>query len=475
MVVLPGLFAAFMLRAQVGFVDLGYHLRAGEWSWRHLHWLDRDIFTSTFHGDAWLNQNWLAQLGLYTTGRLFGIIGLVVLNSVLFTTGFVLLFRLCRRRTGEARVAAIATVVAVLPAVYNTAVRPQSFSWLLVAAVLLVLETSEDKPRRLYALPPLFALWANLHGAFAVGLAFLVVEAIAAGVAARRGTELPDRARLLGRITGLSMLAILVNPWGWRVYGYVIDIGSDATIRNAIEEWQPPRITETAGALFFISVGILIVALALSRARLGLRDLLRLGIAGVLGLLAIRNGLWWTMAAGPALATLLAPLGRPMKASGEGSPRMNLAFVGATFVIVLLASPWLRASSPLIPEEHRPLVAEGTPIAAAQYLQSHDLEGAMFNTQGLGSYLEMATPRHRTFIDSRIEMFPSGLWSDYTALMSADPGWEDIVQRHNIGFAVLDRDPQAPLIEALRRHPGWQLEYTDAEVLVFTRTSRTTS
>lgn len=458
-----------MLRAQVGFVDLGYHLRAGEWAWRNLHWLDHDIFTSTFHGDAWLNQNWLAQLSLYATNHLFGVIGLVVLNTVLFTTGFVLLFQLCQRRTGEARAAAVATVIAVLPAVYNTAVRPQSFSWLLMAVVLLVLETSEDKPRRLYALPLLFALWANLHGVFAVGLAFLIVEWIAARVEARRrGTEVV-RARLLGRVTGLSLLAVLVNPWGWRVYGYVVNIGSDATIRNAIEEWQPPRITETAGALFFVSLGLVILALALSRTRLGARDLLRLAVAGGLGLLAIRNGLWWTMAAGPALATLLAPLGRRMKVEGEGSARINLGFVVGTFVIVLLASPWLRESSPLIPVEHRPLVAEDTPVGATAFLKDHEFAGEMLNTQGIGSYLEFAAPAHRVFIDSRIELFSEKFWDDYATLLSADAGWEDIVAEHNIGYAVLTRAERDPLLTAMRHSDSWKLEYQDDRTSIFSR------
>ena len=64
-VVVPAAVFLFLLGRQVSFIDLGYHLRAGMWEWQHHHWLDRDIFTSTFHGKPWLNQNWLAQLILY--------------------------------------------------------------------------------------------------------------------------------------------------------------------------------------------------------------------------------------------------------------------------------------------------------------------------------------------------------------------------------------------------------------------------
>ena len=469
MIIVPLLFAAFMLRGQVGFVDLGYHLRAGEATLAAGHWVDHDAFTSTFFGAPWLNQNWLAQVALFGTWNLVGLHGLVVLNTLLFTAGFAILFGLCLRRGRGIRVGVIAVVASVLPAIYNTAVRPQSFSWFLMAIVLLILETSEGRHRLLWLLPPIFVLWANLHGAFAVGLAFLGIEAVSAVAGARRDPSAKSRARPLLWITGFSALAALVNPWGWKVYGYVLDIGADPTIRSAIEEWQPPTVADSAGLLFFVSAAVVVTALALSRTRPSLRDALRLLMGATLGLLAIRNGLWWAFAAGPALASLLAPLSKRLERDKDEPRSMNVAILALVAVIALFASPWLRVVSPLVSEEGRSLIKTGTPIQAARFLRAHRFEGNMLNTQGLGSFLEFAAPQHRTFVDSRIEMFPPRLWSDYTLLMSANPGWEEIVEERAIGYAVLATRPRPPLVEALEASPDWDEVFSEAGVSIFRR------
>ena len=127
-VVVVGCFAIFALGRRVSFVDLGYHLRAGEWMWDHRRILDHDVFSSTFSGDAWLNQNWLTQLLFFKAWDLVGLEGLAALIALLLTGGFALLFWLCYRRVGDARVAAAAAIIAVLPSIYNTAARPQAVS-----------------------------------------------------------------------------------------------------------------------------------------------------------------------------------------------------------------------------------------------------------------------------------------------------------------------------------------------------------
>jgi hypothetical protein len=373
------------------------------------------------------------------------------------------LLRIAVRRSGEPRTAAIACVVAMLPSLYNTSVRPQSFSWLLLAVTLWLLERSEERPAVTLWIAPVMALWANLHGAFIVGLGFVAVEAVAAAWTRRKGGEGGRRAKILGDALGLSLIAVLANPWGWRVYGYVLDIGTDPTIRGSIDEWEPPAVTDPAGALFFISLGLVVAAVAVSRERLELRDLFRLGLGALLGLLAIRNGLWWTMAAAPPLATLLSPIGRRLtRADAEDRPRpINLVLAAILSLLVLFSLPWLRAVSPLVRSSNLSLIDNDTPVGAARFLTSHDFEGNMFNTQSFGSYLELTVPEHPTFIDSRIEIFTQDLWSDYADLISAAPGWEDIIEQREIGYAVLHTKPLSDLMVAMDESTRWSRVYSD--------------
>jgi hypothetical protein len=468
----PAAFLVFLLGSQVGFIDLGYHLRAGEWMWTHGRWLDHDVFTFTVPGKDWLNQNWLAQVGLYWIARLGAAEWLVAVNALLFTSGFALLLRVSYTRSKEIRTAAFACVVAVLPSVYNTAVRPQSVSWLFMAFVLYVLETSHERPKRVLLIIPLTALWANIHGAFPVALMFLFIETGCALWDRSRGQSEERRFPYLALAATLSPLAALANPWGWRVYEYVAGIGNNPTIRNTIEEWQPSTVTTTAGALFFISVAVIVAAVALSKVRLSTRDLLRLALGAGLGLLAIRNGLWWTMAAAPPLASLLTPVAAKLKATaaGERPTRLNLAILATLGVVVVLTSPWLRAVSPLVPESRESLVRASTPVRAAGFLRSHDFEGNMFNSQSFGSYLELAAPQHPTFIDSRIELFTDELWSEYRDVLTAAPGWGDILSKRDIGYLVVTRHPKPVLVGALKESEDWKLAYSDRVALIYTRT-----
>lgn len=457
-VVIVGAFGIFAVSRRVNFVDLGYHLRAGEWMWRHGRILDHDVFTSTFAGDAWLNQNWLTQLLFYKWWDLAGLEGLAGLIAVLFTSGFALSFWVAYRRAGGVRVAGAAVLIAALPSIYNTAARPQAVSWLLAAVVVAILERSEDRPRLTLWIVPLTALWANLHGAFVIGLGFVAIELVAAVWAGRRDPAARRRGGWLTVTLGTAAIAALANPWGYRVYAYVAGIGTNATIRGAIEEWQAPALGDPAGVLFFVSVGLVALAVVRAPGRLDLRDGLRLLFGLALGAVAIRNGLWWTLAAGPALATLLAA--RPPVVTAAERPKIvHLAVVGGLIALAVVFSPWVRPQ----------LLDDDTPVAAAAYLRDHDLPGSLLNSQHYGSYLEWAAPASPTFLDSRIELFPPGLWADYQRLVAARPGWAAITERYDIGHVVLDVSRHEPLRRALKSSPGWELVHVDPRAVIYAR------
>lgn len=465
-VVVLSILAMSVLTRQVGFHDLGYHLRAAAWQWEHRALLDVDVFTSTFRGAEWVNQNWLAQLILYATYRATGLAGLSVLNAALFVTGAALILAVAARRArGDLRVAAIAFTAAGLPAIFNTSVRPQVFSWVLTALILWILERSPEERRLLYVLPPIFVVWANLHGAFVVGLALVAIDAVS-GLAERRPRRGPGRDMMA--VFAACCLAALANPWGWRVYAYAVDVGTDPTIKRFIEEWQGPDITSLVGALFFLSFAFVFGSIIFAARRVSLRDLLRLALGLLLALVAIRNGLWWSVVATPAVATALVHLPLAAGASHARS-RAHLLVVAGLAVVVLLSLPWFRSFSPLVGSGERSLVSGDTPVETAAFLAGKRFAGNMFNAQEYGSYLEFAVPDHPTFVDARIEIFPDGLWDDYVDVMVAREWWPEVASRRGIGYIVVPNDRSAPFNRSLDRSPDWRLVHQDEVAVVFVR------
>jgi hypothetical protein len=77
-------------------------------------------------------------------------------------------------------------------------------------------------------------LWANLHGAFVVGLGLLAVELVAA--AWRRDQRSAIRFLLVG---GASVARLLVNPWGARVLAYPALLSTKPAVTGMVTEWAP--------------------------------------------------------------------------------------------------------------------------------------------------------------------------------------------------------------------------------------------
>src|SRR5947208_1593312 len=69
----------------------------------------------------------------------------------------------------------VAAVVGAWPIVAT--IRPQVFSMVFFTALLFVLTRSRDDVRWVWALPPLFALWVNVHGGWLVGAGVLGIFA----------------------------------------------------------------------------------------------------------------------------------------------------------------------------------------------------------------------------------------------------------------------------------------------------------
>ena len=213
---------------------------------------------------------WLANAlfyGLYATG---GEIGVRVAAAALVTLAIGLLIAAARVAGANARVAALAGLLTLLLTVENMLIRSQLFTLPLFAGVSLVLQLRDRRPGLLCWLPPIFALWANLHGTFSLGLLFVglclageIAGRLAAG--ARPGALLGGGpGRLLAALLG-SAAATLANPLGPGVYAYFLTVSGNPIVRKVTTEWQPPSVHEASGFFFGLSIALLAAVLRRSR------------------------------------------------------------------------------------------------------------------------------------------------------------------------------------------------------------------
>src|SRR5262245_42359267 len=202
--------------------DLWHHLARGRVIVEEGEILNEDRFTYTVLGERFQDVNWLAQVAFYRVWQLGGLELLQVVNALLLSAMMGVVVALCRRSSGSMLVAAGVGVFTFLGLWQLILIRPQTFSLLLFVSLNAVLEGAERRPWLLLLAPLHLALWVNLHGAFPIGLVLIGCYLLAGAVeeVSRRKWEGLRQRRvwlLAGCLVG-SLLATLLNPYGWRVY-----------------------------------------------------------------------------------------------------------------------------------------------------------------------------------------------------------------------------------------------------------------
>lgn len=454
--------AVVALRAAVPTIDLAYQIRAGELMLDTGSLLRTDLFTFTALGLPWLNQQWGAQVlfaWLFRAGS-WELIALT--RAAVVAVSFWLLYLACRRHGAGERQAAWLCLGGLLVSIYGFVPRPQMFGFLLFALTLAIVADRERHPVRLWLVPAITLVWANLHGSFPLAPLVLVL----AWAEDRRRHAPWARTALLA--AGASIAAAIVNPYGLRVWSYVVDLSTNPDVRHGIEEWQPPELFSPSGFVFFASVAVVAAIAFRARRTLGWPRLVGLAILFVIGATAIRGIIWWSLAAPVLVADLF-----PARTRRRDRPSLvNTAVAVAVVAIGVAFWPWLRptfTSSADSGTATDGLLSYAPNAYSTRVLQTVDPGTRLFVAEPWASWFELVAPDYPVFVDPRIELYPSAIWNDYDAISDGANGWERIVDRWGIDVLVLSESQQSELIRVIEDDPGWRTVYRDGDGLLAVR------
>jgi hypothetical protein len=346
-----------------------------------------DSFSYTRAGEPFFNQGWLAQLLMYGMYQAGGIALIVVVQALVIAMAYGLLLRLCIARTGQVRLSVGVLLLLTMPLSFsNWLVRPQSYVFPLFVVFLTVLtEYRLGRRNRLWLLPPLMALWVNLHGSFVLGGALIAIT-LAAEWLKRRAAAWREAASWARRPIGapedvltrpepdrppalLPLLlwgaaaaaATLLNPRGLAVLGYVRNLLGTSAVTRLVTEWAPPTIRDANGVIFFLFLLACVGILTYAR-RPDPTDLLLFGAFLWLALGAVRNDVWYGFVATPLIVVQAATLFGPPHAARRGTPALNGMLIGVLGLLLLLSLPWVKPILDLPPSVGA-LLSEDTPVA----------------------------------------------------------------------------------------------------------------
>jgi hypothetical protein len=450
--------------------DLWGHVRFGQDIKKTGRIVTADSYSYLTAGQRWVNHEWLAEYVFALALDSMGTPGLVLLKTVVDLIIIVGLYVILARQGFEPLRAGIVIVVVAFVLFYHIlTVRPHLFTYLLFLATSLILKGAETgRDRRLFLMPPLFALWVNLHGGFLAGLGVLFAWSLihlSCHFLHRPFPSGPSAGRVLAVLIG-SAVALLLNPYGLELLELLL---RTATVpRPEIMEWR--SVTETKW--FFVAYLTLVFASLFSLHFSGREKrpalILIYLLAAVLPLMAIRHLPLFAIATVVFTGEYLADVWNRWPADrthGVRSLERGMSALSVAGGILLLAfSASNYTCIPIVPR-----LTEPFPARAVALLEKTSLTGNLACHFNWGEYIIWHLgPRIKVSMDGRREtVYSEAVYAENSRFQQGVGDWDAILRRPETDMVLVPNG--APPFNLLVLRSDWTRAYQDSLCSVFVR------
>ena len=484
--------------------DTGWHIRTGELILKTGSVPRHDSFSHTMTGAPWFAWEWLTDVlmgALHGWRGLAGIVGgaILVLLVSYSALGWVML-----KRGADPILATALTVFGAIASIVHWLARPHLLSILLMVAWIAIVENFRRKRSKwIWASPLLIALWANLHGAFVVIFVVLGVYAVGealefAALGEWKSRELLQVLKTYFLIGLLSLLAAMLTPYGFKLYGHLWSYLTDKQLLSTIEEFQSPNFHSTDGKLIelLLLLGIVAAVNALRQKRF-----VETGLVLLWGHMTLQSERHVTLAVvvltpiiAEQLSNLLSELFDRAAQSAKTSSKalraardwyrstmaINRQLTGASCYVAAIAFVIFAASTGLADKLLSPRFSDKRfPAGAVEFVQKNQqikpLTGRLYAPDQFGGYLIYR--QFNVFVDGRSDFYRQGsVLDEMGKLESVSAAWpelQEILDRRSIDWMLLKRGQALAQIALFSGK--WASVYEDSTSQVLIRTAPTQS
>lgn len=301
-------------------------------------------------------------------------------------------------------------------------------------------------------------LWTNLHGSFLLFLFFLAYRLCIQLVVQRNHSHLKKQLTFFS----LSILATFANPWGIKIYAYVVQTATISKIRMSGEF--------SFEMLLFATTLFLLAFTAYRNKKLKTLFTSTFFIFIVLSFVALPNlpllfavfPLFW----GKNLTDVKNVIGFSVK------PALAQVLLNRTITVILIVGGFFMFSSfsenfrKDLPDRYSRKYDYSATFRIADYLNQYTGK-RVFNSWLLGSFLIYSQP-NQIFIDTRKVIYSDSIFGDYVnALNNINGVSEAFLNQHQIDYVVSEKTKS--LAAALQASHNWTFIMEDNGYSLFER------
>lgn len=189
-------------------IDIGFHLRGGEWILQNLSFHKFDVFTYTVNQNEYIAIHWLYQVIIFFVFKLFNYAGLSFFNLILILSILLSLTYLFKINQVNPLNISICLLLFILGSEYRFIFRPEIITWLFIILTIIILDLYYSNKRNILCLLPIiFLLWVNLHGLFYIGI-FTIISYFVGILIHKKSFD-----KKLFFWGTLSFIVLFVNPY----------------------------------------------------------------------------------------------------------------------------------------------------------------------------------------------------------------------------------------------------------------------
>lgn len=467
LIMIPVLVASTLNRSRTLLVDpdIWWHLSDARVLMVDHHFIHTDPYSFSVVGRPWIDWEWLSEIPFWFAYKAMNLQGIYLVTWLLLAGNILFVYWRGYWMSRRADAALWTSAIAFILMTVNSGPRTIEFAYLCMSAEFAILEAADRGDKRfLWLLPPLFCLWINLHGFWSAGIVLFGLYILcnlfsfSAGVFEQKALAAPDRNRLL-TVFGVSIVALLFNPYGWHLLWNPLDMALNQKVSVAqIAEWQPMKLSTLEGKTVIVAIALMIIANCVKGRKWKIYEMVFIFIAWYAAFSHVRFSYFAAVITIPMLARDLARAFN-MEKDTNTIPAANVVMAVAAFGVIAFMFPRESALDKMLGM-----------MFPQKMIASLQPEWRTMNWDYVGGM--MAWQQRSSFIDSRFDSFEhAGVMQDYGLIVQGHNAFE-LMDKYHIDHALLKDD--LAITYLLEHTPGWQIvqrqKAWEGEYLLFART-----